>query len=421
MTRASYIAVAPVAAVALVAASAVAQAAPRSELSASASIDSAYDDNVYNSRGSDFVNRITPHASYRLIDPRVKLEMVYDFSYWTYALGKAQNSLNHRAGVALETQVTRRLVLKVADEFSRAEDPGFLSRMGVVAPQIGIFDNVADAAMGINVVRRVFAGVGYTYHWARFDEYNAMQAMAYPPLYDGAEHDVQGTTDYMVTRRDELRFAGRFQMFTAGPQATDANRWDIGATYSPTAGWRHQFLPTLEATADAGPVFYDSLAASHNIVDGMGRQVSPQSGWTWRGAFLIRFNTPSWRASAGYVHDLIGATGAGTALWADALYAQAGYHYLEKFDAHIGFGYFRNGAAVNQPWAYDGVTGDTFVDWRVVDYFRIGAYYTLRWQEAGPGVVAAGQFPSVTRNIVGIRLLAVLGADARPPRREVHP
>jgi len=177
----------------------------------------------------------------------------------------------------------------------------------------------------------------------------------------------------------------------------------------------------LEATADGGPAFYQSLNGSANIVDAAGTPVAPASGWTWRGSALLRYNTPSWRASAGYVHDLIGATGAGTALWADALYAQAGYHYLEKFDAHVGLGYFRNGAAVNQPWAYDGITADTFVDWRVVDYFRVGAYYTLRWQEAGPGVVAAGQFPNVTRNIVGLRLLAVLGADARPPRREAHP
>ncbi len=38
-----------------------------------------------------------------------------------------------------------------------------------------------------------------------------------------------------------------------------------------------------------------------------------------------------------------------------------------------------------------------------------------------PASLPRGQFPNVTRNIVGIRLLAVLGADARPPRREVHP
>ena len=400
---------------------AAAEAAPINELSVSAGIDSAYDDNVYNSRGSDFVNRITPHASYRLIDPRIKLETSYDFSYWTYALGKANNSLNHRALVDMEAQVSRRVVLKLGDEFSRAEDPGFLSRIGVVAPQIGIFDNVADALVGVNIVRRVFASLGYTNHLASFDRYNATMADL-PPLYDGMEHDGQAFTSFAVTRRDDLRFTGRAQLFTAGPQSVDSTRWDIGATYSPTVGWRHQFLPTLEATADAGPAYYQSLGGANNIVDAMGNPVAPSSGWTWRGSALLRFNTPSWRSSVGYVHDLLGATGAGTALWADALYGQVGYHYLEKFDAHVGVGYFRNGAAVNQAWAYDGVTADTFVDWRVVDYFRVGAYYTLRWQEAGPGVVGTGgQFPSVTRNIVGVRLLAVLGADAKPPRREVHP
>lgn len=397
-------------------------AAPVSELSVAAGIDSAYDDNVYNSRGSDLVNRVTPHASYRLLTRRMKLSAAYDFSYWTYAFGKAKNSLNHRARLAFEGHPVRRLQIDLSDEFSRAEDPGFLSRLGVVAPQIGIFDNVADALVGVNVVRRVFTGLGYTYHWARFDRYSPDQAATFPPLYDGAEHDVNGTTTFGVTRHDDLRFGGRFQLFTAGPQSVDANRWDIGATYSPTLGWRHQFLPELELTADAGPMFYQSLSGAANIVDPVTMmQTAPRSGLTWRVGSLLRWNTPTWRASLGYVHDLVGATGAGTALWADNVYAQVGYHWLERFDAHVGVGYFRNGAAVNQAWAYDGVTGDAFVDYRVVDYFRIGAYYTLRWQEVGPGVAAAGQFPSVTRNIVGLRLLAVLGADARPPRREVHP
>src|SRR6476619_3925016 len=121
MTRARYIALVAIAASTLV--GAAAEAAPLNELSVSAGLDSAYDSDVYNSRGPDFVNRVTPHASYRLIDPRVKLESSYDFSYWTYALGKANNSLNHRADVSVEGHPTRRLTLKVADEFSRAEDP----------------------------------------------------------------------------------------------------------------------------------------------------------------------------------------------------------------------------------------------------------------------------------------------------------
>jgi hypothetical protein len=396
-----------------------AQASPKQELSLAAGLDSAYDGNVYNSRGPDFVNRVSPHFSYRVLATRGAFSASYDLGFWTYAFGKAENSINHRADLGGEFRPTRHLTLKVADEFARAEDPGFLSRLGVVAPQIGIFDNIADASAVAEFAPRLYGGLGYTYHWARFDQYDAIQAMKFPSLYDGAEHDAQGTFTYRVTRHDDMRFGGRYQMFTAGPQATDANRWNIGSTYSPTLGWRHGFSPVLEWTADAGPLFYQALQAASNI------PTAPGSGWSWRMGTLLRWYTPTWRASVSYNHDLLGATGAGTALWADAVYGQIGYHWLEKFDAHVGAGYFRNGKAVSQPVAYDGVTADLMVDYRVINNFRLGAYYTLRWQQVGPGAFDPGtdvtQFPSVTRNIVGVRLLAVLGADARPPRREVHP
>ena len=244
--------------------------------------------------------------------------------------------------------------------------------------------------------------------------------MKFAKLYDGAEHDAQATFDFRVTRHDDLRFGGRGQLFTAGPQDSDANLWNIGASYSPSVGWAHRFTRTVEWTADAGPLFYQRLQASVNIPG------STDSGVTWRGSTLLRWYTPTWRASVSYNHDLIGATGAGTALWADAVYGQVGYHWLEKFDAHFGGGYFRNGVGPAGPWSYDGVTLDTMLDYSVVNNFRIGAYYTMRWQEVGPGAFANGtqgiegaQFPATVRNIVGIRLLAVLGADARPPRREV--
>jgi hypothetical protein len=117
---------------------------------------------------------------------------------------------------------------------------------------------------------------------------------------------------------------------------------------------------------------------------------------TYRLAGLVRYYTPSWRASATYTHDLVGATGAGSALWADYVYAQGGYHYLEKFDLHLGAGYFRNGVAPSQVWSYDGVNADVVADWRVINNFRLGAYYTVRWQRTGPGALGAAadtQFP----------------------------
>ena len=42
----------------------------------------------------------------------------------------------------------------------------------------------------------------------------------------------------------------------------------------------------------------------------------------------------------------------------------------------------------------------------------------------GPGAVAPdmeiGAFPAITRHVAGVRLLAVLGSDARPARRPVR-
>jgi hypothetical protein len=394
-------------------------AAPKHELSVAAGIDSAYDDNVYNGRGPDFVNRINPQGSYHLIDPRYQVDAAYLFGYWTYALGKASNSLNHRASVGVEGRPHRRVVMRLNDEFTRAEDPGFLTRIGVVAPQIGIIDNIADASIGVNLTRRWFGAAGYTFHMATFDPYTPTMVMqGLPALYDGAEHDALLNFSYRVTRSDDFRFGTRVQHFSAGPQNGSITAWDLANTYAPSVGWRHQFLRELDLTADVGPVVYQALSGAEMI------PAAPHdNGVTWRLGSRLRWYTPTWRASLSYMHDLLGATGAGTAIWADYLYGQAGFHWLEKLDVSAGAGYFRNGFAVNQAFAYDGVTVDALVDWRIINNLRLGAYYTLRWQRTGPGAIPPGapaaQFPNVTRDIVGLRLLAVIGADARPPRREV--
>src|SRR5579862_2509355 len=145
-----------------------AHASPKHELSLAAGVDSAYDDNVFNGRGPDWVNRISPHASWRMIDPRIQVGASYDLGYWTYAFGKAENSVNHRASLSIEGKPTRRLTLRAVDEFVRAEDPGFLTRAAVVAPQIGIFDNVAEALAGFAFTRRFYGDVDYTWHHTQF-------------------------------------------------------------------------------------------------------------------------------------------------------------------------------------------------------------------------------------------------------------
>jgi len=364
------------------------------DLSATAGLDVAFDSNVYNGRGPDEVTRVSPRLALRYHDRANELKLSYDLGWWTYAVGKADPSLNHRAIASWNGQLSRRLAVYLADEFIRAEDPGFLSRSGVVAPQTGITDNTLDALASYRLFRRFDLVGGYSYRVTFFDE----QPPGRAPLYDGTQHDIQGAGVYKVTRTDELRLGHRVQYFTA-----EGN--DLAVTNSPGVGWRHQFRRDLELRGEVGPVAYSALGAA------------TANGWTWRGAAVFRYYTPSWRAALSYTHDLIGGTGAATVLWGDFAYAQVGYHLNDRLDIHGGFGVFANGLAPSGATLYDGFNVDAIADVRLFANLRAAAYYSFRWQEAA----AAAPLEPVTRNIVGVRLFAVFGAEARPPRREVHP
>ena len=138
--------------------------APRTwyDLSATVGLDAAYDSNVYNGRGPDEVTRVSPRLALALHDRRNELKLSYDLGYWVYALGKADSSVNHRAQASYDVQATRRLAFRLADEFTRAQDPGFLTRTGVVAPQTGITDNVTAKATIPGVTSEKTSGVRYT-------------------------------------------------------------------------------------------------------------------------------------------------------------------------------------------------------------------------------------------------------------------
>jgi hypothetical protein len=370
------------------------------DLSATVGLDQAYDSNVFNGRGPDLVTRLTPRLAVALHDRRYDLKASYDLGLWHYLEGKANNSINHRALLGVDLRLTHRLELQVADELVRAEDPGFLVRAGVVAPQTGITDNITDVLADYRLTRRWDLLAGYTFRLTHFDP----QPPGQLPLHDGDEHAVTVAGAWRATRVDDLRFSHRFQYFTA-----DGAGLAVGN--SPGAGWRHQLTRDVELRAEAGPMYYQGLQAT----------AGGTSGWTWRGQAVVRWYTPGWRAAISYVHDLVGGTGAATVLWADWVYAQLGYHFAERLDVHGGVGVFANGLAPSGDRLYDGVNVDLIVDTRLMKNLRLAAYYSFRWQEATAGAMAFAPIEPVTRNIVGVRLFAVFGAEARPPRREVHP
>ncbi len=368
------------------------------EPSVALSVDGAYDSNIYNGRGPDFVTKITPHLDLRVRDRQLALDAAYDFSFWDYADGKARNSYNHRFALAADEQVTRRLALRIADELVRAEDPGFLVRAGVVAPQTAILDNFADAGAAYRFTRRIEGAIGYSFHHTSFEQ----PPPPAEPLHDGDEHDGEAALTFRATRLDTLRLSDRGQLLLV-------DGYKVAATEGPALGWRRQILRTLDFRVDAGPLWYFPLGAA--------AAQDADTKLTWRGAAVLRWMKRPWRFVLSAVRDLISGTGAGTVLWADFLTAEVRWQPDRIVSLRAGASAFANGDAPDGPTRYDGVATDLAADFRIIDEVRVGGYYSFRWQETRGG---ADVFPQVTRHIVGVRLTLVLGAEAAPPHREVH-
>jgi hypothetical protein len=386
-----------------IAAAGRATAAPRAEPTASLGVDSAYDSNVYNGRGPDLVTRVTPRLALHVYDERTEIHLAYDLGAWFYAEGTAENSLNHQGDVSIERRLTRRLTVRIADEIIYAKDPGFLLRAGVVAPQTSIFDNTLDGEVAARLLRRLDLAITYGYRHTTFGPVPA----GTPPLHDGDQHD--GTLSFALraTRADTVRLGDRLSYYTA-------DGGGLALADSPALGWRHQFMPYLESRVEAGPLFYHVLDEGRALMSAAG---GGASGITWRAQGLLRLVTPHWRAALAATRDLVGGTGAASVLWADYLTGTLAYRVQRRVDVRSAVGVFANGFAPDAARLYDGVTADASVDVTLVRGLHLGAYYSFRWQEAlAPADVAP--LPSVTRHIVGLRLAAVYGEAAWPPR---HP
>jgi hypothetical protein len=375
----------------------------RLEPSAAVGVDAAYDSNVYNGRGPDLVVRVAPHFSLAYHDRRQRLVASYDLGLWSYVTGKAKASINHRALLSYDAQLLKRWALHLGDELVRAEDPAYLVRTGVVAPQTGIFDNVFEALLGYRLTKRVDVAAAYQYRITLFDLLSPerIERGEVQPS-DGGQHDVQLSSGFRATRLDELRLGYRFQYFTISGLAQ-------GLSHSPSLVWQHRFRRDVDLRIEAGPLRYQDLTGSSS-----GGQFD---GWTWRGAFLLRYFTNRWRATLSYGRDLVSGTGAGSVLWADGLSLRVAYRPTATIDLHGGVSGFFNGLGPTYTRSYDGFSVDFGVDAALGRNLRLTGYYSFRWQEAFDGG-RRSPFPSITRSVIGLRLLVVFGAEARPPRRE---
>ena len=378
---------------------ATAAGGPRNDLAASVAVDVAGDTNVYNGRGPDLVTRVSPSVFWKLTDERDLVQVNYDLGLWWYAEGKAKNSVNHHALLIAERKITRRLTLRVDDELVRAEDPGFVLRPGIVAPQTGILDNVAEASATYLLSRRLELGGAYLYRTTRFDP----QPAGDPPLHDGDEQDGDLSLTLHASRLDDVRADNRVQYLSIDGHG-------LAWTEGPAIGWRRQLLRSLELRIDGGPLIYGSLDGSRLVP---GSQIT---AITWRGTGVLRFYSRRAFAALSVLRDILSGTGAGEVDWAEYLTLRGGWKPVPWIDLRGVFGLFANGPAPSGARTYDGVTVDAIAEFRVAQWASVAGYYSFRWQEAHE----VGPLPDLTRHVAGVRINFMYGAAIKPEKPEGH-
>jgi hypothetical protein len=348
-------------------------------------LEERYDDDVLltgsqNGPGA-FLTKIMPQAGLRLDQRLTKLETYFGPDI-LYRSSSGEVQLDYRASFELHSDLSRTAHIDGVAKFWDTSDPLALPRQGLARTLARTFYGIATFGWRQEFAPRWSFLLGYRFEGAKVDETN------HPP---GFLNSPSMEVDYRLTRRADLGVEYRLQLFKFG----DNN----GIAHSPGLVWKYRLSRSANIKISGGAAFYsEHLDPSKNgIVPrfeiDVGQQITKRLSWV--------FNVG---------HDLLGASGFSTAVWADYSSLTLSWQVLEKLRL-FGYGsFFRNGPMpnigvfplkVNQS---EGVAAGYGVgagaEWRFNRYVAVQASYDRIDQV---GSIDSSQ-ASLTRNIVAGRL-----------------
>jgi hypothetical protein len=232
-----------------------------------------------------------------------------------------------------------------------------------------------------DLTERLEGTVGYRFEGAQVYEAGRLAGFAHTPFAQAW---------YKATRRTELGLEYRYQLFTYGTDRSNAH----GAF----AGYRFKVTRQTTFTAQAGPVFF--------LADDGTQGVLPRVS--------LELGREGERFDLGVVlgHDLVGASGFTTAVWAEFASLATSYRLTEGLRAFGGASYYRNGKAPNVgaiPWQTNSGLPTTTqgyalglgLEWRLLKQASLQGTFD-RIAQVG-AVDATGL--QLTRNIAAVRLI----------------
>ncbi|HET6982877.1 MAG TPA: hypothetical protein VFI53_12095, partial [Myxococcaceae bacterium] len=348
-------------------------------------LEERYDDDVLLTGGQNapgaFLTKIMPQAGLRLDERLTKLETYFGPDIlWRSSGGQVQ--LDYRGSFELHTDVSRTAHIDGIAKFWDTSDPLALPRQGLARTLARTYYGIATFGWRQEFAPRWSFLLGYRFEGAKVEEVD------HPP---GFLNSPSLEVDYRLTRRADVGVEYRLQLFKFG----DNN----GIAHSPGLIWKYRISRSANIKVSAGAAFYsEHLDPSKNgIVPrfeiDVGQQITKRLSWL----FAVG-------------HDLVGASGFSTAVWADYSSLTLSWQVIEKLRL-FGYGsFFRNGPMPNIgvfPLKVDqekGVAAGYGVgagaEWRFNRYVAVQASYDRIDQV---GSIDPAQ-TSLTRNIVAARL-----------------
>nr|WP_217446497.1 hypothetical protein [Myxococcus sp. CA040A] len=342
-----------------------------------------YDDDLRlgaGATGGQLMTKLSPRLGVEGRDERLNLNGYYGADV-LMRHGSGKVTLDHRGALELRHLLSRRLRVDTNVRVFRVTDPTSLPRDGLARSTSPTFFTQARLGLTARASERVDVRVGYGIEVVRILESGQEPGYAHTPSLE---------VMYRTTRRLTLGVEYRYQGFYYDNSLSQAH--GVAGTL------RYRLTRPTTLIVRGGPVRY--LAP-----DGQ------EGGWVPRVNVELAREGELFDLGFAVGHDLVGASGFATALWADYASLMLARRFDHQFSAFGAVSFFRNGRAPSRDWTTFGSTPLVSQGYAV----GAGVEYRFSRQVAAQGAVdriaqvgvaeSAGAAGDLTRNVFAVRLI----------------
>lgn len=314
------------------------------EPSAQVIVEQRYDDDVRTlamdravlGPSGQLMSRLTPQLGLNLRDPTLTVESTYALDV-TYRHGSGRTTFDHRGQFTLDKRLTDRLAVDSELRVWRVSDPTSLPRLGMAPAFSPVLFGRFDAGASYRATRRLTLRPLYRFEGAHIEEDPLGATAGVAARGSGYSHSPAIEGWFRLDGRAEVGADYRLQYFVFMPREGLGN--ELAHSHGISAAFRYRLFKRVGLTARAGPTAFARGglgAGGYTLVPRLQLDLHRD------GEFF------DLSLSAG--HDLVGASGFTSAVWADYASVMGAWRFWRPLRLFAAASFFRNGTAPQVGW-----------------------------------------------------------------------